>query len=209
MEAVFRQRNPIALVGAVLAAALAAVLATLQPLARPATAPAVMHISLAALPEAQPAAPPQPASQPLHPRLPTPQAPTNAEPSPAPVATTPLAPASPAAPPVTQVAPAPPSSEAIEAAYSAVVRQEIERQKIYPTSRDARIQHPSGRVTVWFVLARDGAINDVGIEESAGSILDHQAAVTVRLGRYAPFPEEAWKGQAQRRFTVELDFFPT
>jgi protein TonB len=107
------------------------------------------------------------------------------------------------------VAPAEPDSAQIEAAYTAVVRQEIEHEKIYPTSREARIQHPEGRVGVWFVLGRDGAIADIGIDRSAGSILDRQAIVTVRRGRYAPFPPEAWRGEGQRRFTVELDFIPT
>src|SRR5262249_48291013 len=133
-------------------------------------------------------------------------------PAPAPSAPAAGAVGAPAAKPTEAAAPAPapaaPDSAQIEASYAAAVRQRIELEKVYPTSREARIQSPSGRVTAWFVLSRGGAVVDAGVEQSAGAILDRQALVTIRRGRYAPFPAEAWRGESQHRFNVELDFHP-
>lgn len=206
MERIFNRRNWFALGGAVLASMLAALSALWSPMApERASEGEVMHVSLAA--------PPQPVLAPAPPQAQQPQpspSPRTAAPQAPPTPSAPAAPAAPAAPvaPNVPVAPSapPPNSAQIENAYATSVRARIEQEKVYPTSRDARIQHPQGTVECWFVLNRSGALVDAGVSRSAGSILDRQALVTIRRGRYAPFPDDAWRGESQHRFTVELEF---
>lgn len=116
----------------------------------------------------------------------------------------------PPAPIVEPVKPAPaPSSASIESGYVATVRAQLNANKRYPTGREASLQRPSGKAVVWFVLNRNGALNDAGIEDSSNSIiLDNAALSTVRRTPYAAWPEGGWPGQAQHRFTVTLDFAP-
>jgi len=187
-------------------------------------------------PMMQPPAPPPPV-QPPKPVL-TPSKPTPALPSPPPVlsAPSPVAPATTTPTPVTpsepvkaeitrpvQAAPAvtpqpvvepakpppPPSSAAIENAYVVSVRSLLNANKRYPTGREASLQRPSGKAMVWFVLNRNGTVQEAGIEGSSNSILlDNAAVATVRRTSYTPWPEGSWPGQAQHRFTVTLDFVP-
>jgi protein TonB len=103
----------------------------------------------------------------------------------------------------------PPASVNLENNYIASVRATLNANKRYPTGREASLQRPSGKVKLWFVLARNGALQDVGIEESSNSIiLDNAALSTLRRTSYAPLPEGSWPSQAQHKFTVTLDFFP-
>ncbi len=187
-------------------------------------------------PMMQPLAPPPPV-QPPKPVL-TPSKPTPALPSPPPVlsAPSPVAPATttpmqatpsepakaeitrpvqaaPAVTPQPVVEPAkpppPPSSAAIENAYVVSVRSLLNANKRYPTGREASLQRPSSKAMVWFVLNRNGTLQEAGIEGSSNSILLGNAAVaTVRRTSYTPWPEGSWPGQAQHRFTVTLDFVP-
>jgi protein TonB len=91
----------------------------------------------------------------------------------------------------------------------AKVRGYLNASKRYPTGREASMQRPRGKTRVWFVLARNGALQDAGVELSSGSmLLDNAALATVRRGSLPPFPDEAWSGAATRRFTVDLDFVP-
>ena len=182
----------------------------------------------------QPPAPPPPV-QPPKPVL-TPSKPTPVLASPPPISAVPSAPASPT--PATpsepvkaeitksiQVAPAvpqavaepakppppvsPPSSAAAENAYVVSVRTLLNANKRYPTGREASLQRPSGKAMVWFVLNRNGNLQEAGIEDTSNSILlDNAALSTVRRTNYTPWPEGSWPGQAQHRFTVTLDFVP-
>jgi len=115
-----------------------------------------------------------------------------------------------AAPAVAAPIPAPPapeSSHESEDHYIAGVRSHLEAIKRYPTSREARLEHPVGRVEIWFILDHAGKLEDVGIEKSSGSpILDQAAISTVKRGEYSAFPTDAWKGEATHRFTVQLNF---
>lgn len=71
------------------------------------------------------------------------------------------------------------------------------------------MQRPRGKTRVWFVLARNGSLQDAGVELSSGSpLLDNAALATVRRGTLPPFPDEAWAGAAARRFTADMDFVP-
>lgn len=96
-----------------------------------------------------------------------------------------------------------------EAIYASKVRAYLQTIKRYPTGREASLQRPSGTSVVWFMVRRSGELVEAGIETSSGSmLLDNAALATVRRSIYPVFPDEAWHGKAQQRFTVELDFVP-
>lgn len=99
------------------------------------------------------------------------------------------------------------SGREAEAAYAGKVRAYLQSVKRYPTGREASLQRPSGTVAIWFTLRRSGDLADAGIETSSGAmLLDNAALTTVRRGVFPVFPDEAWVGKAQQRFTVELEF---
>jgi protein TonB len=122
------------------------------------------------------------------------------------------APSLPTATPVQEVpkmAVQPPVSVSLENNYIVSVRATLNANKRYPTGREASLQRPSGKVKLWFVLARNGALQDAGIDESSNSIiLDNAALSTLRRTTYAPWPEGSWASQSQHKFTVTLDFVP-
>ena len=137
---------------------------------------------------------------------------TAAAESPRPTPTPTLAPSLPTATPVQEapkMAPQPPISVSLENNYIVSVRATLNANKRYPTGREASLQRPSGKVKLWFVLARNGALQDAGIDESSNSIiLDNAALSTLRRTTYAPWPEGSWASQSQHKFTVILDFVP-
>lgn len=105
--------------------------------------------------------------------------------------------------------PQPPVTANLESNYIAVVRTTLNANKRYPTGREASLQRPAGKVKVWFVLMRNGALQEAGIEESSNSIiLDNAALATVRRTSYSPWPEGSWPSEIQHKFTVTLDFVP-
>jgi protein TonB len=100
-----------------------------------------------------------------------------------------------------------PSVGQIQAGYETIIRRYLESIKRYPTSREARLQRPTGRVGVWLEVNRDGSLKEAGIAKSADSlILDNAALVTIRNGRYPPFPTEGYPGETSHRFTVTLEY---
>ena len=110
---------------------------------------------------------------------------------------------------VPKIAPQPLVSVSLENNYIASVRATLNANKRYPTGREASLQRPSGKVKLWFVLTRNGALQDAGIEDSSNSIiLDNAALSTLRRTTYAPWPEGSWASQSQHKFTVTLDFVP-
>jgi protein TonB len=127
---------------------------------------------------------------------------------------TPAAPVTPAVqaptpPEVPKAAPAIPASVSLENTYVSSIRATLNANKRYPTGREASLQRPSGKVKVWFVLLRNGSLQDAGIDDSSNSIiLDNAALATVRRTSYAAWPEGTWANQAQHKFTVTLDFVP-
>jgi protein TonB len=137
---------------------------------------------------------------------------TAAAESPRPIPTPTPAPSLPTATPVQEapkMAPQPPISVSLENNYIVSVRATLNANKRYPTGREASLQRPSGKVKLWFVLARNGALQDAGIDESSNSIiLDNAALATLRRTTYAPWPEGSWASQSQHKFTVTLDFVP-
>jgi protein TonB len=137
---------------------------------------------------------------------------TAAAESPRPTPTPTPAPSFPTATPVQEapkMAVQPPISVSLENNYIVSVRATLNANKRYPTGREASLQRPSGKVKLWFVLARNGALQDAGIDESSNSIiLDNAALSTLRRTTYAPWPEGSWASQSQHKFTVTLDFVP-
>ena len=137
---------------------------------------------------------------------------TAAAESPRPTPTPTPAPSFPTATPVQEapkMAVQPPVSVSLENNYIVSVRATLNANKRYPTGREASLQRPSGKVKLWFVLARNGALQDAGIDESSNSIiLDNAALSTLRRTTYAPWPEGSWASQSQHKFTVTLDFVP-
>ena len=133
-------------------------------------------------------------------------------PIPTPTPTPTPAPSLPTATPVQEapkMAVQPPVSVSLENNYIVSVRATLNANKRYPTGREASLQRPSGKVKLWFVLARNGALQDAGIDESSNSIiLDNAALSTLRRTTYAPWPEGSWASQSQHKFTVILDFVP-
>jgi len=128
-----------------------------------------------------------------------PSAPSNAPIS----ANAPAQPTPPPSPPATTGKVA----ETEEERYVAGLRSYLESIKRYPTSREARIEHPTGIATVWFVLDRAGSLVESGIDHTAGSaLLDQAALATLRRGEFKAFPAEVWGDAPTHRFTLKLDF---
>ncbi len=151
--------------------------------------------------------PPEPKPQPPKPKpqvakpTPTPPPPQAVVAKAAPVAPTP-APA-----PVAAPAPAPAprvDTAAIESRYTAALRAELERHKQYPRGREASLQRPEGDVVIWLLVDRSGKVVDSGIETKAKNMLLNKAAQTSlrRLEKVNPFPQEAFGGKDQYRFTA-------
>ena len=181
-----------------------------------------------------PPQPPQPVAPPIRQKVvqpqlqPQPQAPSQPtiKATPEPVRETVAAesPRNIQAPPVTpqtttpQQAPVPeapkplpttPPTAAVENNYIASVRATLNANKRYPTGREASLQRPAGKVKVWFILLRNGSLQEAGIDESSNSIiLDNAALSTVRRTTYAAWPENSWPNQTTHKFTVTLDFVP-
>lgn len=153
----------------------------------------------------QPAAPSPPAAEPMAP-APAASLPSSSPPPAAPAAPTP---APPVAAPVAATPAAPRPDADAEAEFIARVRAYLNSVKRYPTGREASLQRPQGTVKVWFVLKRNGAVVEMGIEESSNStLLDQAARKSVGMGSFPAFPDQFRPGQSQHRFVVDLQFAP-
>ncbi|WP_457363601.1 energy transducer TonB family protein [Pseudomonas sp. TE3610] len=182
-----------------------------QPVVETPPPPPVVEDEEAALPP-----PPKPVPKPVPPK-PVPPKPTakpvakaapKAQPVTAPTASP--APAVAAAPPAPAPAPAPPKvdSQALEGGYLQGLRGDIDRFKQYPTSRQAALERPTGEVVVWLLVDRAGNVLDSGIQTQASSMLLNRAASTSlrRIKQVKPFPEQAFGGRSQQRFTATFNY---
>ena len=130
-----------------------------------------------------------------------PAVPLNPAPPPAP-ATAPATAPAPAAP-----TPAARAEPAVEQSYLVALRAYLDKIKRYPTSREARLQRPTGIVVVSIELKRDGSLLRCDIDKSSDSmILDSAAMSTCRQGSFPPFPPQAFEGSASRRFSTNLEY---
>lgn len=173
--------------------------------------PPVVEEEEAALPP-----PPKPVPKPVPPK-PVPPKPTPkpvvkatpvAKPQPAPAATTAPAPVVAQAKPAPAPAPPKVDSQALEGGYLQGLRGEIDRFKQYPTSRQAALERPTGEVVVWLLVDRAGNVLDSGIQTQASSMLLNRAASTSlrRIKQVKPFPEQAFGGRSQQRFTATFNY---
>lgn len=165
--------------------------------------------------EAEPAPPPPPPKpvpkpEPKPKPKPVPKpAPVVAKPTPTPVAAKPApAPVAQAAP--TPAPPAPPKvdSQALEGGYLKGLRNELDTYKQYPTGRQASLERPSGEVVVWLLVDRQGRVLDSGLQTQAPSMLLNRAATNSlrRIKQVKPFPEQAFGGRNEQRFTATFNY---
>ena len=167
--------------------------------------------------EAEPAPPPPP-PKPLPKPKPEPKPkpvpkPVVAKPTPTP--TPPPVAAKPAPAPVAQAAPtpAPPSppkvdGQALEGGYLKGLRNELDTYKQYPTGRQASLERPTGEVVVWLLVDRQGRVLDSGLQTQASSMLLNRAATNSlrRIKQVKPFPEQAFGGRNEQRFTATFNY---
>lgn len=167
--------------------------------------------------EAEPAPPPPP-PKPLPKPKPEPKPkpvpkPVVAKPTPAP--TPPPVAAKPAPAPVAQAAPtpAPPAppkvdGQALEGGYLKGLRNELDTYKQYPTGRQASLERPTGEVVVWLLVDRQGRVLDYGLQTQASSMLLNRAATNSlrRIKQVRPFPEQAFGGRNEQRFTATFNY---
>ncbi len=167
--------------------------------------------------EAEPAPPPPP-PKPLPKPKPEPKPkpvpkPVVAKPTPTP--TPPPVAAKPAPAPVAQAAPtpAPPAppkvdGQALEGGYLKGLRNELDTYKQYPTGRQASLERPTGEVVVWLLVDRQGRVLDSGLQTQASSMLLNRAATNSlrRIKQVRPFPEQAFGGRNEQRFTATFNY---
>ncbi|MGY4817294.1 energy transducer TonB family protein [Pseudomonas chlororaphis subsp. piscium] len=167
--------------------------------------------------EAEPAPPPPPKPQPK----PEPKPKPKPQPKPAPVAAkatptpTPPVAAKPVQPAVapTPAPPAPPPApkvdgQALEGGYLKGLRNELDSYKQYPSGRQASLERPTGEVVVWLLVDRQGRVLDSGIQTQASSMLLNRAATNSlrRIKQVKPFPEQAFGGRNEQRFTATFNY---
>ncbi|MBJ2282586.1 energy transducer TonB [Pseudomonas sp. MF6755] len=171
--------------------------------------------------EAEPAPPPPPPKP-----LPKPEPKPKPKPLPKPVVAKP-APTAPTAPPVAAAKPVPPvaapaapvaaaappappkvDGQALEGGYLKGLRNELDTYKQYPTGRQASLERPSGEVVVWLLVDRQGRVLDSGVQTQASSMLLNRAATNSlrRIKQVKPFPEQAFGGRNEQRFTATFNY---
>ena len=163
-------------------------------------------------PVPKPAPKPKPTPKPVVAKAapkPVPQPQPQPQPQPTPVASAPVRPAAEPAKPAPP-APAAPKVDvaALEGGYMQGLRSDMERFKQYPTGRQAALERPTGDVVVWMLVDRAGNVLDSGIETPASSMLLNRAATTSlkRIKQVKPFPEQAFGGKSQHRFTATFNY---
>ncbi|WLH92167.1 energy transducer TonB [Pseudomonas sp. FP453] len=161
---------------------------------------------------APPPPPPKPQPKPEPKPKPVPK-PVVAKPTPTP--TPPPVAAKPAPAAVAQVAPtpAPPAppkvdGQALEGGYLKGLRNELDSYKQYPTGRQASLERPTGEVVVWLLVDRQGRVLDSGVQTQASSMLLNRAAANSlrRIKQVKPFPEQAFGGSNEHRFTATFNY---
>ncbi|NNB42777.1 energy transducer TonB family protein [Pseudomonas chlororaphis] len=131
---------------------------------------------------------------------PTPTPPVAAKPVQPVVAPTPAPPAPPPAPKV--------DGQALEGGYLKGLRNELDSYKQYPSGRQASLERPTGEVVVWLLVDRQGRVLDSGIQTQASSMLLNRAATNSlrRIKQVKPFPEQAFGGRNEQRFTATFNY---
>lgn len=153
------------------------------------------------LPKPEPKPKPKPLPKPVVAKA-APTPPPVAAAKPVPAVTAPAAPAS--------APPAPPKvdGQALEGGYLRGLRNELDTYKQYPTGRQASLERPSGEVVVWLLVDRQGRVLDSGLQTQASSMLLNRAATNSlrRIKQVKPFPEQAFGGRNEQRFTATFNY---
>jgi len=151
------------------------------------------------VPKPEPKPKPKPVTKPT-PVAAKPTPPVEARPAQAAVAQTP-APAAPPAPPKVD-------GQALEGGYLKGLRNELDTYKQYPTGRQASLERPTGDVVVWLLVDRQGRVLDSGIQTPGPSMLLNRAATNSlrRIKQVKPFPEQAFGGSSEHRFTATFNY---
>lgn len=154
------------------------------------------------LPKPEPKPKPKPVAKPLMAKpTPTPTPPpVAAKPAPTAVAQTAPTPAPPAPPKV--------DGPALEGGYLKGLRNELDTYKQYPTGRQASLERPTGEVVIWLLVDRQGRVLDSGLQTQASSMLLNRAATNSlrRIKQVKPFPEQAFGGRNEQRFTATFNY---
>ncbi|MDR6577937.1 energy transducer TonB [Pseudomonas fluorescens] len=152
-------------------------------------------------PEPKPKPKPKPQPKPVITKT-APTAPPVAAAKPAPPVIAPAAP--------TPAPPAPPKvdSQALEGGYLKGLRNELDTYKQYPTGRQASLERPTGEVVIWLLVDRQGRVLDSGLQTQASSMLLNRAATNSlrRIKQVKPFPEQAFGGRNEQRFTATFNY---
>ncbi|MDC3736018.1 energy transducer TonB [Pseudomonas syringae pv. syringae] len=121
-----------------------------------------------------------------------------------PIASAPVAPPSPPVPPAAPKV----DTQGMEGGYLKGLRSELDGYKQYPTGRQASLERPSGEVVVWLLVDRQGRVLDSGIQTQASSMLLNRAAANSlrRIKQVKPFPEQAFGGRNEQRFTATFNY---
>ncbi|MDC3742170.1 energy transducer TonB [Pseudomonas syringae pv. syringae] len=121
-----------------------------------------------------------------------------------PIASAPVAPPSPSVPPAAPKV----DTQGMEGGYLKGLRSELDGYKQYPTGRQASLERPSGEVVVWLLVDRQGRVLDSGIQTQASSMLLNRAAANSlrRIKQVKPFPEQAFGGRNEQRFTATFNY---
>lgn len=153
------------------------------------------------LPKPEPKPKPKPLPKPVVAKA-APTPPPVAAAKPVPAVTAPAAPA--------PAPPAPPNvdGQALEGGYLKGLRNELDTYKQYPTGRQASLERPSGEVVVWLLVDRQGRVLDSGLQTQASSMLLNRAATNSlrRIKQVKPFPEQAFGGRNEQRFTATFNY---
>jgi protein TonB len=90
----------------------------------------------------------------------------------------------------------------LETRYLAELQRAISRNRYYP--KKARRNKLEGKVTVTFVLRKDGRLTSIGLARGSGhSALDEAALQTLRrLGRFKPIPDAIGRSQWKLRIPI-------
>ncbi|WP_168232882.1 energy transducer TonB family protein [Pseudomonas veronii] len=152
-------------------------------------------------PKPEPKPKPKPQPKPVITKT-APTAPPVAAAKPAPPVVAPAAP--------TPAPPAPPKvdSQALEGGYLKGLRNELDTYKQYPTGRQASLERPTGEVVIWLLVDRQGRVLDSGLQTQASSMLLNRAATNSlrRIKQVKPFPEQAFGGRNEQRFTATFNY---
>jgi protein TonB len=99
------------------------------------------------------------------------------------------------------------SAGTLEAQYAATLRTNIDARTVVPDSIEYRLRRPRGETRVSFTLDREGSVLEARVAHTSGwDILDRHAVGIVKAGRYPPFPQAAFRGEARHSFLVTLEF---